>query len=190
MSIRVKIILALFIVTVAIGLGATGFSYSLLQHSLAEEFRGRLGDIAHVGAASIDSGAVSRLVGQLAEGLSDARVAQVEASEDYQRLDRQLNTIRQADPSLIQYVYILTPTADRHRARFLVDADVLAWNARPMRGEKAEEEISHFGLPYDISAPCSTRSARSAPGTYRRSFTPHDRNSACGKACRRTGTGC
>src|SRR5919198_4421934 len=109
MSIRVKIIVALFLVTVAIALGATGLSYRLLQRSLAEEFRARLRDIAHVGASSIDAGAAARLAAGLGDGLSDERVAQVEASEDYRRLDRQLNTIRAADPGLIQYVYILTP---------------------------------------------------------------------------------
>src|SRR5262245_15781145 len=99
MSIRLKIIVALFLVTVAIALGATGFAYHLLQQSLTEEFRARLRDLAHVGAESIDVRAALRLAAQLGDGLSDERVASVEASADYTHLDRQLNAIRAADPT-------------------------------------------------------------------------------------------
>ena len=159
MSIRVKIIVALFLVTVAIALGATGFSYHLLQGSLAEEFRARLRDLAHVGAGSIDVRAASHLAALLGDGLSDQRIAEIEASADYARLDQELNAIRAADPNMIQYVYILTPTADRGRARFLVDADVIAWNGRQKRGERPNEEISHFALSYDISDKAALREA-------------------------------
>jgi len=159
MSIRLKIIVALFLVTVAIALGATGFAYHLLQQSLTEEFRARLRDLAHVGAESIDVRAALRLAAQLGDGLSDDRVASVEASADYAHLDRQLNAIRAADPTMIQYVYILTPTGDRGRARFLVDADVLALTARERRGAKVGEKISHFAMPYDISDKASLREA-------------------------------
>jgi class 3 adenylate cyclase len=151
MTVRQKIIVALFLVTAAIALGATGFSYRLLQDSLGEEFRARLKDLAHLGAAGVDLSAAGRLVGRLGEADNPEQVDRIEASADYRRLDRHLNAVRDADPRLIQYAYILVPTGDPNTARFLVDADVLAWKAREAKGEKATEEVSHFGLAYDIS---------------------------------------
>ena len=151
MSIRLKAILAFFLVTAAIAFGSTGFSYWLLQDSLKEEIRGRLRNIAHIGAASLDIPALERLDAHLADGLSPARVAEVEASPDWKRLERQLQAIREAEPKLIQYAYVLAPTRDPAKARFVVDADVVAATAKEARGEKVGEEISHFALAYDIS---------------------------------------
>jgi hypothetical protein len=78
MSIRLKIIFALFLVTVAIALSATGTSYWLLQTNLSEDFRHRLRDIAHLGAATIDVPAAKRLIAQMAPELNDSQVARVE----------------------------------------------------------------------------------------------------------------
>jgi class 3 adenylate cyclase len=151
MSIRLKAILSFFLVTAAIAFGATGFSYWLLQDSLTEEIRGRLRNIAHIGAASIDTAATERLIVRLGEDLDPARIAGIERSTDYLRIDAQFQAIRDAEPKLIQYVYILTPTADPNTARFLVDADVRHLTAKSAGGEKVTEEISHFGLRYDIA---------------------------------------
>lgn len=150
MSIRLKIIFALFLVTVAIALSATGFSYSLLQSSLSQDFRDRIRDIAHLGAATIDVPATKRLIAKLTPEPDDAQAERIEQSDDYRLIDRQLQNIRAAEPQLIQYVYILTPVADPDASRFLVDADVHKLVAKQKRGEKIEEEISHFGLKYDI----------------------------------------
>lgn len=150
MSIRLKIIFALFLVTVAIALSATGTSYWLLQTNLADDFRHRIKDLAHLGAATIDVPAAKRLIAQMAPELNEAQVERIEQSDDYRLIDRQLQTIREAEPALIKYVYILTPLADPNGSRFLVDADVQKLVARQKRGEKFDEEISHFGLRYDI----------------------------------------
>ncbi|MBS0307677.1 MAG: HAMP domain-containing protein [Proteobacteria bacterium] len=173
MSIRLKIILALFLVTVAIALSATGFSYSLLQRSLTDDFRSRIRDIAHLGAATIDVPAASRLLAQMAPELSAAQVEKVEQSADYRLIDSQLQHIRAAEPALIKYVYILTPTPDSQASRFLVDADVQILVARQKRGEKVAEEISHFGLPYDISGrPLIQQAFRDKALMVEKEFTP------------------
>jgi class 3 adenylate cyclase/HAMP domain-containing protein len=150
MSIRLKIIVALFLVTVAIALSATASSYWLLHSTLSEDFRDRLKNIAYLGAATVDAPAAGRLLAQMAPELSDAQIAQIEQSNDYRLIGRQLLRIRDAEPKLIQFVYILTPTSDPNSSRFLVDADVQRLVARQKRGEKINEEISHFGLKYDI----------------------------------------
>lgn len=151
MSIRLKIIVSLFLVSAVIVLGATGTSYWLLQSSLSEEFRGRLKNIAYIGAKSVDMQACKRLIAKYEAELNEDQVKTVEEFSDYILVDQQLQAIREAEPKLIQYVYILTPTKTANGSRFLVDADVLALNAKQKKGEKVEEEISHFGLEYDIS---------------------------------------
>jgi len=151
MSIRLKIIVALFLVTVGIAFSATGSSYWLLQSTLSDDFRDRLKNIAYLGAATVDVPAVQRLLAKMAPELNEAQVAQVEQSSDFRLIDSQLQMIRAAEPKLIQYVYILTPTSDPNSSRFLVDADVQKLVEKQKRGEKVAEEISHFGLKYDIA---------------------------------------
>ncbi len=151
MSIRAKIIISLFFATMLISGASTGFSYFLLQNALFQEFRDHLRNIAYIGAATIDIPATKRLITELETHLSDARVAEVERSEDYLLIDKKLKTIRNSEPRLIQYVYIIVPTKDANRGQFLVDADVLNFVAKQARGEKINEDISHFGLNYDIS---------------------------------------
>ncbi len=151
MSIRLKAILLFFLVTAAIASTALGFSYTLLRDSLAAEIRGRLRNIAHIGAASVDVVTVERLMGRLKEKLTEERVAEIERSADYLHIYRQFQAIRQAEPDLIQFVYILVPSQKPGEALFLVDADVLDAVARQAAGQVLTEEISHFGLPYDIN---------------------------------------
>ncbi|MBS1198388.1 MAG: signal transduction histidine kinase [Proteobacteria bacterium] len=151
MSIRLKAILLFFLVTAVIASTALGFSYTLLQDSLAAEIRGRLRNIAHIGGASVDVVTVERLIGRLKEKLTEERVAEIERSADYLRIYRQFQAIRQAEPSLIQFVYILVPSQKPGEAFFLVDADVLDAVARQAAGQVLNEEISHFGLSYDIN---------------------------------------
>lgn len=151
MSIRLKAILLFFLVTALIAFSALGFSYLLLQESLSAEIRGRLRNIAHIGAASIDVAASERLIAKLGEKLTDDRVAEIERSADYLRLYRQFQSIREAEPSLIHFIYILVPGNNKDEAIFLVDADVLDAVARQAAGKTLNEEISHFGLSYDIT---------------------------------------
>lgn len=152
MSIRLKIIISLFMLTVVIAVTATGVSYWLLQKSLLEDFRGRLKNIAYLGGVSLDISATERLISHLQNELSTAEIAQIEQSSDYQLVDKQLQTLRGADPTLIQYVYILVPTEHFTSSRFLVDADVKKLTAKQARGESLTEEISHFGLTYNLTA--------------------------------------
>lgn len=151
MSIRAKIIISLFFATMLISGATTGFSYWLLQNALFQEFRDHLRNIAYLGAATIDIPATKRLIAELETRPNDSRVAGIEHSEDYLLIDKKLKTIRNSEPRLIQYVYIIVPTKDANRGQFLVDADVLNFEAKQARGEKINEDISHFGLNYDIS---------------------------------------
>jgi class 3 adenylate cyclase/HAMP domain-containing protein len=151
MGIRTKIIVSLLFATVLISSTTTGFSYWLLQNALFEEFRNHLRNIVYIGAVTIDIPATQRLIQQLDSPLTPSRIAEVEHSPDYHLIDSELKIIRNAEPKLIQYVYILVPTPNPDKSRFLVDADVLQLLAQQSSGAKTTEEISHFGMYYDMS---------------------------------------
>jgi glutamate N-acetyltransferase/amino-acid N-acetyltransferase len=60
--------------------------------------------------------------------------------------------IRSTEPGLIHFAYLLAPTGDPAKPRFVVDADVLELRAKEARGEKLgpHEEISHFDQEYPV----------------------------------------
>src|SRR5262249_46454925 len=63
-----------------------------------------------------------------------------------------LRMIRAAEPQLVHYAYILAPTDDPKKPRFVVDADVLEFEALEAAGKPLpeNESISHFGQVYDL----------------------------------------
>lgn len=143
MRLRRKITIAFFLVSSLVSLLLAVFLYRFVEQQLESELRRRLRDIGHLGAQGIDPDAYARLRAQVAPDLDGAAVTAIERSADYRRVYHQLNWIRQTEPELIRYAYILVPTDDPDVARFVVDADVLA----PREGE----EISHFAQAYDVS---------------------------------------
>lgn len=155
MRLRRKITIAFFGVSALVAVLLAWFLYRFIEDTLAEDLRARLDDIAHVGAHAIDLDAYRSLIAQLDgldEGgeLDDAAVAAIEHGPAFRAIYAQLRNIRRAEPRLIRFVYLLAPTADPDRPRFVVDADVLELVARAGRGGPAEE-ISHFGERYDVS---------------------------------------
>lgn len=161
MRLRRKLTIAFFGVSALMSVLFALFLYRFIERQLTSDLRDRLRDIAHLGAHSIDLEAYGRLVGQLGalpgerggSGEADAgyaaRVAAVEDSADYKTLSDQLNVIRSAEPTLLQYAYLLAPAADADRPRFVADADVLALRAKG--GGAAAEKISHFGQAYEVT---------------------------------------
>jgi class 3 adenylate cyclase len=155
---RRKITVAFFLVSSLVSVLLALFLYRFIGGQLEAELRSKLLGLAQVGAATVDHAAYRRLRGELSAdatgAFDDTRVAALEASDDYRAIYAHLRVLRRAEPELMQYAYILTPTADPESARFVVDADVLDYNERLARGEQlpAGESVSHAGLPYDVSA--------------------------------------
>ena len=149
MRLRRKIIVAFFLVSALVSVVLAVFLYRFVERQLAVELRDKLRDIAHLGAHSIDPAAYQRLAGQLGE-LDVVAVSDIEHSADFKSIYEQLLQIRAAEPTLIHYVYLLTPTDDPKQPRFVVDADVLELNAKSARGETVTEDISHYNKPYDV----------------------------------------
>jgi class 3 adenylate cyclase len=149
---RRKLTIAFFLVSSAVSVLLAVFLYRFLERQLEDELRNRLLDMAYIGAADLQIDAYRRLRSQLGE-LDDGQVAAIEASADYGIVYRRLRLIRGAEPDLVHYAYLLAPTEDPDNPRFVVDADVIDFNARLARGEPLPdgESISHFNLPYDVS---------------------------------------
>lgn len=154
MRLQRKLTIAFFGVSAALSVLFALFLYRFVQRQLEGELRDRLRNIAHLGAHLIDQAAARRLADVLHEAptLEEPALARIEASTDYGLLSEQLGAIRRAEPALIQYAYLLAPTGDPQHPRFLADADVLALRARQAAGERVQEQVSHFGQPYDIAS--------------------------------------
>lgn len=145
-SLRLKLIAAF----IAVGFGLSMFlglaAHNMLEEKLFLELRKNVINMTHMGAEIIDKAALERLKSQLSDNLSDQKLGQIETSSDYKRISDQLNFIRDTQPDLIRYVYIVSPSHRDGYARYIVDADVLGG-----RAQENQEEISHFNLETDIS---------------------------------------
>ncbi|HSD86524.1 MAG TPA: adenylate/guanylate cyclase domain-containing protein [Kofleriaceae bacterium] len=151
MRLRRKITIAFFLVSSLVSILLALFLYRFIERQLQAELRSKLLDVAHVGAAELEEDAIRSLRGKLG-ALDDAGVAAVEATPEYKEIYSHLRMLRRTEPELMQYAYVLTPTDDPENPKFLVDADVLDYNARLARGEQLPEgeSVSHFNLPYPV----------------------------------------
>jgi class 3 adenylate cyclase len=149
---RRKITIAFFGVSSLVSVLLALFLYRFVERQLETELRDRLRDLTHVGAHTVDPVAYRTLLGKLGE-LDENAVTAAEHTDDYRKIYDQLRAIRGAEPELIHYVYLLTPTDDPNNPKFVVDADVLELNAKVAAGATLPEgeDISHFNEPYDVS---------------------------------------
>ena len=152
MRLRRKLTIAFFGVSSLLSVLLAAFLYRFVERQLGDELRDRLRDITHIGSHLVDRPAYERLTAQLGP-LDEAKIAAVEQSADYKHIYDRLQLIRQTEPDLIHFAYLLAPTDDPDKPRFVVDADVLALRAKVARGEKLDEheDISHFAKEYDVS---------------------------------------
>ncbi len=152
MRLRRKLTVAFFGVSSLLSVLLALFLYRFVEQQLKEDLRDRLRDITHIGAHVIDLDAYRRLASRTG-ALDEGAIADVEHSADYRRIYDQLRAIRSAEPRLIQYAYLLAPTDDPDRPRFIADADVLELRAKVAAGKALakHEKISHFNQSYDVS---------------------------------------
>ncbi|HBR68325.1 MAG TPA: hypothetical protein DEA55_03005 [Rhodospirillaceae bacterium] len=146
-SLRYKLIIAFLIIGALLSGVLSYVSYHILEQRLFYELKRSVGNITEIGVETLDKEALKILIAQQGEALDLKRVDEVEKSSEFIKVTDQLNRIRDTEKSLIRYIYLVTPTDDSNRARFLVDADVIT---DKIKGEK-EEDISHYNLEIDIS---------------------------------------
>ena len=152
MRLRRKITIAFFLVSSAVSVLLAVFLYRFIKDQLGTDVRNQLRDLAHLGAAEVELEPYEKLVAQLGT-LDDAKVAEVEHSPAYKEIYSHLRMVRSVEPALVHYAYLLVPTADPKHPRFVVDADVLEYEALEAAGKPLpeNESISHFNSDYDIS---------------------------------------
>jgi len=150
-SLRLKIILT-FLLVGSIVSGLLSYSvYRILDAGLLRQMQGRVLDLAKLGTHVVDVEALTRLKAGLGDSLSDDSVDAVESLTDFRIVSEGLNRVREVDPRLVHFIYTFVPTADPNKARYLVDADVLAARAEKAAGQTVSGDVSHFSSPFDVS---------------------------------------
>ncbi|MCX5743834.1 MAG: HAMP domain-containing protein [Proteobacteria bacterium] len=134
------------------------FLYRFIETQLGDEVRARLRDITLVGTRTIDPAAFARLrdaIGTIPAATDDtldddAAVERVEHGKDYENIYAELRGLRAIEPdNLLRFAYLLVPTDDPTKPRFLVDADVLELRNKRSKGEEIPKGgISHYGKVY------------------------------------------
>ncbi len=164
LTLRIKIILILFLLSSLISVSFTVISYKNLKDDLKYELCGRLKNIARLGALTLDREAYGRLVRKMApdqdvgsisgEGeflFDDDALLGMHDNKDYRTIAEQLIRVRDTEKDLILYVYTLTPTTKKGTARFVVDADTLDDMEQEIRTGKRVKDSSYYSQSYDIS---------------------------------------
>ena len=175
MRLRRKITFAFFGVSSLVSVLLALFLYRFVERQLEADLRDRLRDLSHVGSHAIDLPSYRTLLGKLGE-LDEAAVTAIEKGDEYKRIYDQLRVIRSAEPELIRYAYLLTPTDDPNNPKFVVDADVLQLMAKAASGVAGAEteDISHFNKPYDVSEVPLLKKALADCAPYMESEFVHD----------------
>jgi class 3 adenylate cyclase len=133
--------------------GLLSFSlYRILNQRLFAELQNRVMVLARLGSDLVDGESLARLAAASRAGLTEEDVAAVEASADYRRVSDALNRVREVQPEIIRFVYTFRPAEDPNTARYLVDADVLKAGQTAGGRTITEEDVSHFGTDFDVSA--------------------------------------
>lgn len=135
-----------------VALSTTIIFYLNSKANLMNEVVDRLRSNITMASKLINTKTVKTLSDKISfSGLSDQEVRDVENSSEYRDIYNYLNKIRDANPNLILYIYILVPDVDRNFSRFLVDADVLKLRKEEKKNGKTTEKISSFNLRYNIA---------------------------------------
>src|SRR5262249_3641840 len=103
---RRKITVAFFLVSSLVSLLLPLFRYRFRERRPGGEVRGRLMDMARIGAAEVEIEPYQQLMAQLGE-VDDAKVAAIEHSPQYKEIYSHLRMIRAAEPALIHYAYLI-----------------------------------------------------------------------------------
>ena len=147
LGLRVKIIVAFFVVSAAISIALAVVAYQLLENKLFAQLQVQVGTAGKLGALTINRNALKNLLLILPRARSPKEIEVIENSTDYALVSKELNAIRNIQPDIIRYVYVLYPSRDHRSAKYLVDADVL----RDKRGKYAADTISHFSSMLDMT---------------------------------------
>jgi methyl-accepting chemotaxis protein len=162
LNLRTRVMLSLFILISSICIGITVLSYHMLKKQLFGELKDRLRNISYTGSFIIERKALNDLVLHIApdydyskispEGINPVtktELASIEKSENYLKICSDLNLVRDTQPDLILYAYILIPTGDTAKFRFIADADAPELLEEAAASGGSPDEITRFGKLYE-----------------------------------------
>ncbi len=158
---KTKISIAIFVFTSVIYFLISAYSYKVVKTELFGELKERLKNISYTGAFIINNKDLQSLVALLSPDLDfskisvegdfaidEEKIAAIENSTEYLKICEDLNKIRDAQPDLILYAYILIPTAQRDTFIFIADADAPSLLEEAKQNNSSTEDITRFGKIY------------------------------------------
>jgi len=161
MMLKTKISIAIFVFTSVIYFLISAYSYKVVKTELFGELKERLKNISYTGAFIINNKDLQPLVALLSPDLDfskisvegdfaidEEKIAAIENSTEYLKICEDLNKIRDAQPDLILYAYILIPTAQRDTFIFIADADAPSLLEEAKQNNSSTEDITRFGKIY------------------------------------------
>jgi len=161
MMLKTKISIAIFVFTSVIYFLISAYSYKVVKTELFGELKERLKNISYTGAFIINNKDLQPLVALLSPDLDfskisvegdfaidEEKIAAIENSTEYLKICEDLNKIRDAQPDLILYAYILIPTAQRDTFIFIADADAPSLLEEAKQNNSSTEDITRFGKVY------------------------------------------
>lgn len=164
-ELRTRVMLVLFLLISSICLAITITSYYMLKKQLFGELKERLKNVSYTGSFIIDRNALSGLVLQIAPGydyskvspegvysIEEKKIAAVEKSGNFLKVCSDLNLIRETQPDLLLYAYIIIPTGDPGKLRFVADADAPSLLEEAESGKGSPDDITRFGKLYESAA--------------------------------------
>ncbi len=162
LELRTRVMVSLFLLISTICISITVTSYYMLKKQLFAELKERLKNISYTGSFVVDKSALNGLVLQIAPGLDYRRVtpegvnpvdekklAVIEKSDGYLKVCEELNLIRDTQPDLLLYAYIIIPTGDPGKFRFVADADAPSLLEDLAAGKGSADDITRFGKLYE-----------------------------------------
>lgn len=162
LSLKMKVIIAFFIVSSIISIILAVFLYGVLENSLTKELKSKLTDIASLGTEMINMEDYKSLIKKMSPvfdeeesieramyklnseddfTISYKELYDIQMSNQYQDMVTQLDKIRDSEPELIKYVYILIPTKDENISRFVCDAYM---NREVIQNEVLPEDMTRI----------------------------------------------
>jgi len=164
-GLRTKVTVILSATISILCIAITLASYYMLKKQIFAELRARLVNIAYTGSFIIDGKSLSSLVSNLAPDydyskidsaqeypMDEQNVARIESTEEFERVCADLNVIRNAQPDLLIYAYVVVPTAEPGMLRFVADADAPELLAEARETGGLYDEITRYGKLYEAGA--------------------------------------
>ncbi|HPS58048.1 MAG TPA: methyl-accepting chemotaxis protein [Spirochaetota bacterium] len=162
LGLRTRVAIIVFVLISAICIGITLTSYIMLKKQLFTELRARLTNIAYTGSFMIDRKSLAGIVSSLAPGydytkvdgaeeypLEEEVISGIESAPEFERVCSDLNLIRDAQPDLLIYAYIVIPTAEPGMLRFVADADAPELLAEAKETGGSMDEITRYSKLYE-----------------------------------------